>query len=237
MAAAKKPKATKAKAKPKAAPKPAVFDVAKPGAPALATSSTSRPIIIKHQNVPDPMVNEKPSPEPTENERQTAPTLLSPSAKKIVIQPLHDAEEKVDVKPSEPTKPTTEPAPEIDITAALKTDKPEPKPEPAKEEPTPPKPEPKPVVVEPKVEIPKDKPVIDDEAVLAERAAQVQKLVASQEYFLPIETIEQRRTKRTAILGVLSIIVLLAAWYNVSLDAQLLPNTYNLPHTSFFGAK
>lgn len=190
---------TKPTVKPKDANKPSIFDVAKPGAPAMAPSGNSRSIIIKHQTVQDPMVvaaageSKKPKAEKLSEEPQTAPAIASPSSKKTVIQPLHDTIEELPHKHEMPT-----PVPEV-------------------------------------VNI--EKPVIDDEGESLRRTERINQLVASQELFLPIETSEQRRSKRTAIFGALFIIILLAAWYDVSLDAGLLSNTYNLPHTSFFGNK
>lgn len=70
-----------------------------------------------------------------------------------------------------------------------------------------------------------------------ERATELQEIIDKQEYFLPIKTVEQRRSRRFAILGLLLIILLGLAWYDVALDAGLLTNTYNLPHSHLFTVK
>ena len=177
--------------------KATVFDVAGPGAPTMNTATSSRPIIIKHPTVQDPMVNDEPKPELPVPE----PVVASPSAKKVVIEPLHH-----DV--AEP------------VTVAV----------------TPPPPAPEPVAVPVAADIDANAPIIDDEQQSKSRTEAVAKLTLSEQYFLPIETLEQRRSKRTAIIGTLTIVILMLAWYNVALDASLLPNTFGLPHSSFFSA-
>lgn len=88
---------------------------------------------------------------------------------------------------------------------------------------------------EPEPAVPADRDKREEETEVArERAARLEKLIEDEAYFLPIETLEQRRSRKVAIIGLLLIILLAAAWYNMALDANLLPNTYNLPHTSFF---
>jgi hypothetical protein len=76
-----------------------------------------------------------------------------------------------------------------------------------------------------------------DTELARKHAARLQKMIEEEEYFLPIKTVEERRSRKVAIFGILLILVLAAAWYNTALDAGLLPNTYNLPHTSFFTVK
>lgn len=63
--------------------------------------------------------------------------------------------------------------------------------------------------------------------------AEIQKLIDSKTYSLPIKTVEQRRSKRVVILGILLSIVLIAAWADISLDAGLV-KVSGVPHTHFF---
>lgn len=70
--------------------------------------------------------------------------------------------------------------------------------------------------------------------LIAEHAERITKLVESEQYFLPIYTAEARHRKRLIVVGLLLSVILGLAWYNVALDAGLLTNTFNLPHTSFF---
>lgn len=179
-------------------------DVATPGDGKIKASSTSRQIIIKHQNVQDPMV----MPEGAKSNLDVAVKATSPNAKKMVISPIHSdvvatADDDVISPPQEPKPLPPEPA----------------------EVPTPPEEQ-----VEATVPFGVAEPVQD-------QTDTVDKLVADETYFLDITTREQRRSKRSALIGTIVIVVLVAAWHNVALDANLLPNIYNIPHTSFFSAK
>jgi hypothetical protein len=79
-----------------------------------------------------------------------------------------------------------------------------------------------------------------DEAIKAETAAQVKhdagvdKLVESKQYYLPIETIEKRRSKRFVALGVLLSLLLIVAWADIALDAGLIKVNGIKPVTHFF---
>lgn len=64
--------------------------------------------------------------------------------------------------------------------------------------------------------------------------AEIQKLIDSRTYSLPIKTVEQRRSKRVVILGVLLSLVLIAAWINIALDAGLIEIGGVKPVTHFF---
>ncbi|HVC36497.1 MAG TPA: hypothetical protein VNE40_03610 [Candidatus Dormibacteraeota bacterium] len=66
----------------------------------------------------------------------------------------------------------------------------------------------------------------------AEHREAVQKLVNSQQYFLPINSVEKRRTKQHIVIGLILAVVLGAAWVDMALDAQLihLGNLQSLTH-------
>lgn len=128
--------------------------------------------------------------------------------------------------------------------AAAKKDK-VPKPERAQEEPAPDTPDP---AQAPK---PEDKAPADDgqkpkppdqaaiEAAAAEEAkhdADIDKLIESKQYYLPIETEEKRRSNRFVALGVLLSLVLILAWGDVALDSGIVSNSANLPHTHLFSS-
>lgn len=189
-----------------------VFDVSGPGKGSQA-SATSRPLITGNAPViKDPMVNEP----------STEPVLPAKPSKKVNIQPLHN-----DITPPEEIK-----APEpiaIEEPAFEPAEKPTGFPEPAPDAAV--KPEEAPGV-------PADADQRDEDSKVArERAVRLQKMIDEEEYFLPIQTTEQRRSRKVGIIGIVLIIVLALAWYNVALDAALLPNTYNLPHSTFFTVK
>ena len=188
-----------------------VFDVTKPGKGGLPASSTTRPVIITNRPViKDPMVNEQ-----TPESAVTA----TPSNKKLTITPIHD-----DVAPK--AESAEEPMPNITV-----DDKPvEVTPETTVADVAPEGSQP--------VAIPAEGEEREAENELArKRAARLQKMIDEEEYFLPIKTEEERRSRKVAIIGIALIVVLAAAWYNTALDAGLLPNSYDLPHTSFFTVK
>lgn len=84
-------------------------------------------------------------------------------------------------------------------------------------------------------------PVVDpleqEAAQQAEREAAIEKLVEDKHFFLPIKTVEQRRTKRTLILGIFISLLLGVAWLNVALDSGIVNLGVNLPHTHFFDSQ
>lgn len=170
--------------------------------------------------------------EPSETPAEEAPAPELPATEtdtKAGAQPeapINDNADKSEAteEPVAKTAPVTDITPVTDQQPATAT------------KPAAPQPEVKPETTE--AAVPADHDTREAESEVArERAARLEKLVESEEYFLPIETVEQRRSRRVAIFGLLLIIILAAAWYNVALDAGLLPNTYNLPHTTFFSIK
>ena len=259
MAATKKPTTKKGTTKKKSG-SPGVFDVARPRSGALSPSGTTRPTIVKHQLMQDPMVNNQP------NTELSAPPLKP--TRKVVIKPLHDSVEPEPVQAEVVTKEVAvsvtveaDTSPELpqEIMVVDADETPEtpevsevPKEVPAKPQKQPaskaePDPEPQfspdttidDVAPEPDTTaIPPSRKDRDEETEVARaRAIRLQKLIDEEEFFLPIETLEERRSRRVAIFGLLLIIVLAAAWYDVALDASLLPNSFNVPHTSFFTVK
>ena len=196
-----------------------VFDVAHPSGSGgqIAASTTSRPVMVSNRPViKDPMVNETASEEPS-----TAP-VLQPT-KKLVITPLHDK-----IKADEPVE-APEPIPEPTPNVKTEDGKPVEMLEPIKQAGVP----------EPKRT---EKELSVDQAVAAEKSAQerqsmLAEMIEKEQYFLPINAAKQRRSRRVAVIGLVVIIVLAAAWYDVALDAGLIPNSFNIPHTSFFSIK
>jgi hypothetical protein len=234
-----------------------VMDIAKPGKGTLSPSGTTRPTIIKHPHMPDPMVNNDPKPD------LPPPAASLKPAKKVVIKPIHDTvtPDPVGTAPDVPeamkvvdVEPAPKPEAASKITVATEPTSEEPvKVESSKASADAPAAETeKPVTAEDDltnvtladvagdidVGVPAESEQREDDAKIARaRAARLQKMIDEEEYFLPIQTLEERRSRRVAILGLLLIIVLAVAWYNVALDAGLLPNSFSVPHTSFFSIK
>lgn len=71
------------------------------------------------------------------------------------------------------------------------------------------------------------------EAGLAKRA-KINDLVDKQTYFVPINGKEKKRNKKVAAIGAVVCLILAVAWLDIALDAGLIVNSYNLPHTHFF---
>lgn len=76
----------------------------------------------------------------------------------------------------------------------------------------------------------------EEEKKLAEEAAAIQKLIDEKQYFLPINSLEKRRTKRVVAVGILLSVILAAAWFNIALDAGLLQIEGVKPVTHFFSS-
>lgn len=221
--------------------KSGTFDIVHPSKVPPA-SATSRQIIIKHQPVADPMVTDATA-SPAKDETADAP--LKP-AKKVILKPLHDdvpvATATHENNQSTPTPvPAAEPEPVAEPAPAEPAAETEPKPEPETKPAVEAKPESKPdAKAQPKDASKKDPtddtPAESDQEAI-ERQVKLQKMIDSQEFFLPIQTTEQRRNRVVAVIGILVIILLAVAWYDVALDAGLMPNSYNLPHTRLLQIK
>jgi hypothetical protein len=67
-----------------------------------------------------------------------------------------------------------------------------------------------------------------------EHDAAIEKLIDEKKHFLPINSVEKRKTKRFILLGVLLSIVLAAAWVDIALDAGLIQLDNIKPVTHFF---
>lgn len=68
----------------------------------------------------------------------------------------------------------------------------------------------------------------------AKHDAATQKLVDSKKYFLPINAVEKRKTKRFIVLGILLVILLALAWGDIAADAGIIHVSGIKPPTHFF---
>jgi hypothetical protein len=75
-----------------------------------------------------------------------------------------------------------------------------------------------------------------DQEALA-RAAQLDQLVSSGKYFLPVNMVVKRKNKQALVIGAIICIVLAVVWFDVALDAGLIHDAWHLPHTHFFSLK
>jgi hypothetical protein len=72
---------------------------------------------------------------------------------------------------------------------------------------------------------PKTDKAADDKqqaAELAKHEAATQKLIESEQYFLPINSVEKRKARRFVVLGIVLALLLAIAWADIALDAGLI---------------
>lgn len=160
------------------------------------------------------------APEPAEPE----PEVEAETKAKPEVETEPKAKAKAEVQPNEPEKAEPEPEPEktddkADTAAAEKADS---KLEPDKTD---------------EQTVVKSDPAAEAEAEAVketERAAAIQKLVDDKQYYLPINSVEKRRSRRFVALGVLLSMLLAVAWVDVALDAGLIHIGNIKPVTHFF---
>lgn len=212
----------------KPTPNKKIVDVAHPGE--SAPSPNSKSVIITHRpTVKDPMVNEAKSDtegsEPSQSLSRTHQTVLQPLPSTDAETPEPKTEETA---PAEPTD-TPEPEP-----VAAPTPAPEPKPAPE-------------TAVKPPEQTStgtsatvgtKDVQTESEAAVAEDEAAKYQEkldaMVESKQFYLPINTIEHRRTKQFIVLGAILSVVLALVWLDIALDSGLLHIDGVKPLTNFF---
>lgn len=215
-------------------PNKQVMDVSHPGK--TAPPLTSKPVIVTNRTIlKDPMVVD--TSEEDDKKAEDAPK--TPAAKAPVasdIESVEPKEKEVAAKPEHVVQPIAEPVVEdkpADDKPIEEPKKAEPTPEPAK--PTEPAPS--------NQESDDDSDngaVITDAQIEAEAAAevardaQVQKLIDSKKYYVPVNAVEKRRTKRVIALGIVLSIVLALAWVDIALDAGLIDLGSVTPVTHFF---
>lgn len=181
----------------------AINDVAEPGK--SKPSSTSKPVLVTNRPLmKDPMVVEENGSE--EKPVESSETLAGKGSSKT-IKPLDSSPKS---EQPEEAKDKTEPA--------------ETQSEPEAE---------KPKKAEDAEQSKSDNSKKDDSkspsenedveaARKAEHDANLQKIVDAKTYYLPINAVEKRKTKRFVIAGLLLSIVLILAWIDIALDAGLI---------------
>jgi cell envelope opacity-associated protein A len=71
-------------------------------------------------------------------------------------------------------------------------------------------------------------------AAQAEQDTKLQKIIDSKKYALPINAVEQRRSKRFVVLGIILAVILALAWGDIAADAGLIHVKGIKPVTHFF---
>jgi hypothetical protein len=232
-------------------------DVAQPGT--SAPSASSRPVIITNRPIlKDPMVvdvdteakeadeAEAPAGAPTRNSGKlagTAPLLKSDKKTEKAADPAPEAQpeedpdpapEKVEVRTKTQAGSKTEPVPEANPPAEAAPEKTETEEIPEEQ------PEKQSTEVEedaPETAEPGASAITEDEAkAQTEHDVAIAKLIESKKYFLPINSVEKRRSKRFITLGILLSLLLIIAWVDIALDAGLVQFNGIKPLTHFFSS-
>jgi hypothetical protein len=237
-----------------------VFDVSPPGK--TPAPQTSKPVIVGNRPMlQDPMMvdSEKPSPDPLgEESTESKLSETSPWSSQITIdRPAENQHPKEEVKVvPEETKVEVDPVPEttrkdeeskpdatekvddpVDDKNAETDDK---KPIEESEQPTTTKTD----IVEggsqddtiPSEEDKKHEPTTAElEAAKkeVERQTELEKLIESKQYALPINSVQHKKTSRT-FLYVLLVLVVLVVAADLVLDSGVWKTSVNIPHTHFF---
>jgi hypothetical protein len=231
MAESKKP----ADAKP-------IVDVAHPGQSAPATNSKSV-IVSNRPLLKDPMmVGDPPPSDDSQSKISLAKTSGQPGEPVLsapLLEPEKPAETVESAAPAEtapadekPTVPDHDPKPDKPETP--ETD--EAKPDTAKDD--------KPAEEKPETDTDteeaapsKEDNAKQEEAEATKQAghqAAIDKLADSKQYYLPINTVEKRRSKRFVAIGIILSLLLILAWADIALDAGLIHLSGIKPLTHFF---
>ena len=198
-----------------------IADVAQPGK--TPPSESSRPIITHRSLMKDPMVVEAESAAPAADEVPVSP---AEPAKSVAAKTTTAGERKIQPiteSPVVPEEATETPKAEAEAAPAETKEPVEPEEQPAESEDT------------SANEASPDKPSHDaEEAEQVRHDNEVQKLIESKKYFLPVNAVERRRSKRFVALGILVSLLLAASWANIALDAGLIEIPGVKPVTHFF---
>lgn len=197
-----------------------ISDIDKPGK--TPPSATSKSVIVTNRPIlKDPMVNEE-----TEDPKpETSSETLAHTAGSL----------KPSKEPDQPSQPNDEKAAETPVEQASdkKIDKkPEESSEPENNSEEPLSPE-KTVPAAARPSVDSKKPEIKT-AEEAKHEADIQKLIDSKKYELPINAVEKRKTKHFVVLGVFLAILLVIVWADIALDAGLIKVSGVKPVTHFF---
>jgi hypothetical protein len=203
-----------------------IMDVAHPGKTAPATSG--RPVIVTNRPIlKDPMVRED---EPEETKPVSREAEVKPSSpEKTIAQLAEEAKARADKVEDEKSA--------VEAKEKASVQEPEPEPKPSQEPTEKPAPKEDEPAASSDTVTPGAEAAATEDTRLAEenkKDAELEKLVESREYFVSINAVEKRRTKRIIVLGVLLSVLLALAWVDIALDAGLIQIDNVKPVTHFF---
>ncbi len=81
----------------------------------------------------------------------------------------------------------------------------------------------------------KSKQAEEAEKAKVEHEQALDDLVENKSFFLPINNLKIKRNQRILLLGLGICLILFIVWLDIALDTGIINNTYNLPHSHFFG--
>ena len=230
-----------------------IIDVAHPGQSAPPANSKS--VIINNRPLlKDPMVvadngEEEPAkpPSKTAGKSEAKPVVAPPaddkddSADKADKPPEAEPAEAAPKEPSAPAEPAESSEPTAKPPSDDKPDTPSDKSDEsdrAEDKPEADQADDKPSEAEPsddKAAAAKGKEQLEAAATeQAKHQEAIDKLADSKQYYLPINTVEKRRSKRFVLLGILLSLLLVIAWADIALDAGLIHLDGIRPLTHFF---
>jgi hypothetical protein len=217
--------------KPGKSPKKHIADIEEPGT--SAPSATSKPVIVTNRPIlKDPMVVEKrddadEKSKPDENQPATLTSASKPKLRPLNDSISPDAAEQADkitggkseAPDKEPTNGASQPAtPKTEDDNSSEPESTKFDSDDAEQAPA----ESAPAEAEDKQKNPAIKQAEAEAAEQARHDEAIQKLVESKQYVLPINAIEQRKTKKFVILGVGLSILLVLIWFDIALDAGIM---------------
>lgn len=180
---------------------------------------TKDEVPVADESKPAP-VPEMPETAAVETKAETAATEEPPAEQAAVEEPA-TPEEKPEESSQAETPAATPPAEKAPETP-LETPKPSEAPSPENKS---------------QAAIPDAQKIEETEAAKkAQHEEEIEKLTESKEYYLPINTVEKRKSRRFVSLGVLLSLLLIIAWGDVALDSGLVGASYGIPHTHFFSS-
>jgi hypothetical protein len=214
--------------------KKAIADIAHPGT--TAPSDTSKSIITHRPMIKDPMVVE--GTETDENEASSTKSALVKTSELRLEPPKAESTDKTEETKPEELESLKEKS--VENTSAEKSEKTE-EPDETREESESTGDQPDEVDKEPskadkQLETKKSKMPDPDVESAQQAAAEAkrQQIIDSKKYFLPINTVEHRRSRRFVMLGIVVAVLLLLAWADIALDAGIIHLDGIKPLTHFF---
>lgn len=195
----------------KLAATPKIIDVSSPGQ--TAPSASSRPVVVTNRPIlaTDPMMAAQTA------EAETPATAPAVTRQTKVITPLKGATEKETAVVPEETPPEATPvddepdkAPEGDEDTAVEGESEDP--------------------------VSTEKIAVDEKRLAAEEARQqeLEDVIASGKYTVPINVVQGGRSGLANFLVVLLILIVIAIVLDVLLDTKVLSLSVSIPHTHFF---